>query len=204
MRVSTHEQDIDRQRSIIDQAKSQGYYVAGIYEEKASGAREDRPELLRLIDDLQPNDVVVAESIDRITRLPYEKALKLVESIEKKGAKLSVPGILDLTDLIKETDGGVAKIVIDSVQKMLLKISLQIASDDYELRRERQRQGIQKAKIDGKYKGRVSNEKNNQLIIELRKSGKSIHETSKLVPCSVSQVKKVWSKYKALNEGKTT
>ena len=40
-----------------------------IYREKASGARPDRPELLRMIADLQPGEVVVAEKIDRISRL---------------------------------------------------------------------------------------------------------------------------------------
>ena len=43
-------------------------YIAGVYREKASGARADRPELLRMIADLQPGEVVVAEKIDRISR----------------------------------------------------------------------------------------------------------------------------------------
>jgi DNA invertase Pin-like site-specific DNA recombinase len=40
-------------------ARQAGYYIAGIYREKASGARADRPELLRMIADLQPGEVVV-------------------------------------------------------------------------------------------------------------------------------------------------
>jgi DNA invertase Pin-like site-specific DNA recombinase len=38
----------------VENAKATGYYVAGVYREKASGARADRPELLRMIGDLQP------------------------------------------------------------------------------------------------------------------------------------------------------
>ncbi|MFA0011535.1 recombinase family protein, partial [Vibrio sp. 10N.261.46.E12] len=80
------------------------YYVAGVYKEKASGARADRPELLRLIGDLQPGEIVVAEKIDRISRLPLPEAEKLVDSIRDKGAKLSVPGLVDLTELTRPHD----------------------------------------------------------------------------------------------------
>nr|WP_287320010.1 hypothetical protein [Mesorhizobium sp.] len=37
---------------------------------------------------------------------------------------------------------GVARIVLEAVQDMLLRLALQMARDDYETRRERQRQGI--------------------------------------------------------------
>ncbi len=70
LRVSTDAQDLERQEAITTAAKAAGYYVAGIYREKASGARADRPELLRMIGDLQPGEVVIAEKIDRISRLP--------------------------------------------------------------------------------------------------------------------------------------
>ncbi|EOM2509224.1 recombinase family protein, partial [Escherichia coli] len=69
LRVSTDEQDLTRQNEIIENARNNGFYVAGIYKEKASGARADRPELQRMIDDLQLDEVVIAEHIDRISRL---------------------------------------------------------------------------------------------------------------------------------------
>ncbi len=73
LRVSTDAQDLERQEAITTAAKAAGYYVAGIYREKASGARADRPELLRMIGDLQPGEVVIAEKIDRISRLPLPR-----------------------------------------------------------------------------------------------------------------------------------
>jgi DNA invertase Pin-like site-specific DNA recombinase len=91
-RVSTDEQDLAHQASIEHDARAAGYYIAGIYREKASGARADRPELLRMIADLQPGEVVVAEKIDRINRLPLAEAEQLVQSIRAKGVKLAVPG----------------------------------------------------------------------------------------------------------------
>ncbi|MDD5065318.1 MAG: recombinase family protein [Phycisphaerae bacterium] len=192
LRVSTDAQDLTRQLSIVDNTRAAGCYVAGIYREKASGARADRPELLRMIADLQPGEIVVAEKIDRISRLPLEEAEKLVASIRAMGARLSVPGVVDLSDLVAESQG-VAKIVLESVQDMLLKLALQMAHDDYEDRRERQRQGVVLAKQAGKYTGRKADTTTHDRITTLRASGHSIAKTAKLSGCSISQVKRVWA-----------
>ena len=64
MRVSTHAQELTRQESLIEDARRNGFYVAGVYRETASGARPDRPELTRLVADLQKGDVVIAERLD--------------------------------------------------------------------------------------------------------------------------------------------
>lgn len=201
IRVSTDEQDLERQDSIIEGAGVAGYYVAAVYREKASGARADRPELLRMIADLKPGEVVIAEKIDRISRLPLAEAEKLVASIRAKGARLAVPGIVDLSDLAAGADG-VAKIVLESVQGMLLKLALQMARDDYEDRRERQRQGIDLAKRDGRYTGRKPNRALHGRIVALRSGGTSIAETARLAECSESQVKRVWAEYQKLRNEK--
>ncbi len=87
LRVSTDEQDLTRQTEIKRSARAAGYYIAGVYREKASGARADRPELLRMIADLQPGEVVVAEKIDRISRLPLAEAEQLGCLDPKQGRK---------------------------------------------------------------------------------------------------------------------
>jgi len=190
MRVSTDAQDLARQEAIATSARAAGFYVAGIYREKASGARADRPELLRMIQDLQPGEAVVAEKIDRISRLPLEDAEKLVASIRAKGARLAVPGIIDLGELAAAAQGS-ARIVLESVQDMLLKLALQMARDDYEDRRERQRQGIEIAKASGRYAGRRPDTTTHERIAALRAGGNSIAKTAKLAGCSESQVKRV-------------
>lgn len=192
LRVSTDEQDLTRQTAIVESTKAAGFYVAGIYREKASGARADRAELLRMIGDLQPGEVVVAEKIDRISRLPLPEAERLVASIRAKGARLAVPGVVDLTDLAAEAKG-VAKVVLESIQDMLLKLALQMARDDYEDRRERQRQGVELAKSAGRYTGRKADTKVHDRIVALRSGGHSIPETARLAGCSESQVKRVWA-----------
>jgi DNA invertase Pin-like site-specific DNA recombinase len=103
---------------------------------------------LHIIADLQPGEVVIAEIIDRISRLPLAEAEKPVASIRAKDARLAVPGLVDLSDLVVETDG-IAKIVLESVQELLLRLALKMAREDYETRRVRQHQGIQLAKAAG-------------------------------------------------------
>lgn len=192
LRVSTDAQDLERQEEIITTAKAAGYYVAGVYREKASGARADRPELLRMVADLQPGEVVIAEKIDRISRLPLPEAERLIESIRAKGARLAIPGVVDLSDLAAEAQG-VAKIVLEAVQDMLLRLALQMARDDYMDRRERQRQGIELAKAAGKYRGRRADPKRRAQVVALRKSGHSITRTAELTDYSPSQVKRIWA-----------
>lgn len=190
LRVSTAEQDLGRQEQIKEGAIAAGFYVAGVYREKASGARADRPELLRMIDDLQPGETVIAEKIDRISRLPLLEAERLVQSIRDKGAYLAIPGVIDLSDLA-DAATGVAKIVLQSIQDMLLRLALQSARDDYEDRRERQRQGVQLAKQAGKYAGRKHDANVHARILALRAGGNSIAVTAKLSGYSQSQVKRI-------------
>lgn len=199
LRVSTDAQDLRRQDAIVAEAKTAGYYVAAVYREKASGARADRPELLRMIADLQPGEVVIAEKIDRISRLPLAEAEQLVSTIRSRGARLAVPGVVDLTDLTAGADG-IARIVLQSVQEMLLKIALQMAHDDYTDRRERQRQGIALAKAEGRSGGRKSDRGKHSRIIALRNAGRSIADTAELVGCDRSTVKRVWASHRSMKD----
>jgi DNA invertase Pin-like site-specific DNA recombinase len=191
LRVSTDEQDLERQEAMVVSSRTAGYYVAAVYREKASGARPDRPELLRMIADLQMGEVVIAEKIDRISRLPLAEAERLVTAIRDKGARLAVPGIVDLTDLA-EDNGGVTRIVLEAVQDMLLRVALQTARDDYELRRERQR--------EGRYTGRKPDLAHHRRIVSLREAGMSIAKTAALAGCSIAQVKRVTALHRATKQ----
>ena len=202
-RVSTDEQDLSRQQMLIEQAQASGYHIGGVYREKASGTTTERPELKRMIADLQPGEVVIAEKIDRISRLPLTDAEKLIEWILAKGAKLAVPGIVDLSELAADAEG-VAKIVLESVQAMLLKIALQMARDDWETRRERQRQGIEIAKQKGLYAGRKADTAMHERIIALRSAGHTISKTARLAGCSIAQVKRVWAEHRGSGGGGAT
>ena len=196
LRVSTEEQDLTRQAEIELSTRAAGYYIAGVYREKASGARADRPELLRMIADLQPGEVVVAEKIDRLSRLPLAEAEQLVTAIRAKGARLAIPGLVDLSEVTAGTEG-MTRIVLEAMQELLLKLALQMARDDYETRRERQRQGVELARPVGRYLGRRTDEAMHARIRALRVGGHCIAETARLADYSDSQAKRVMALQRA-------
>lgn len=197
LRVSTDDQDLARQAGIEASAAAQGYYIAGVYKEKASGARADRPELQRMIADLRPGDVVIAENMDRITRLPLPEAEALIKRIRDAGARLAVPGLVDLSEVLTSSDG-VTKIVLEAMQDMLLRIMLHQARENYETMRRRQREGIELAKADGKYKGgRKADKTVHERIVAFRTARHSIADTARLAGCSEPLVKLVWREHKA-------
>ena len=192
-RVSSENQQLARQEQLVEQSRANGYHIAGIYKEKASGTTSNRPELQRMIHDLQHGEVVICEKIDRLSRLPLPEAEALVTAIKNKGAKLAIPGVVDLSELA-ESSTGVTAIVLQSVQDLLLKIALQMARDDYETRRYRQRAGIDAAKARGNvYKGRPTDVQMHQKIQELLSAGFSIRKTANLAECSTYTVQKVKS-----------
>ncbi|MBV5349293.1 recombinase family protein, partial [bacterium] len=82
------------------------------------------------------------------------------------------------------------------MQDLLLKIALQMSHEDYTLRRERQRQGINIAKAEGKYAGKKPNIATHQRIIAIKSAGNTIKQTANLSGCSVSQVKRIWALHK--------
>ena len=201
LRVSTLQQNLERQRKIIDEAKENGFYIAGIYEEKASGVNTSRPELNRLIDDLQEGDWVIAERIDRITRLPPREAELLIQRITEKGAKLHVPDVFsfgNLDELMGEGDSlpkYLTEPLMEALQKMFLRMALSIAHEDWKTRRERANQGIARAKKEGRMKGRPANEELHKSIIQLTLNGVSITGIASALKCSTSTVSKVRRAY---------
>lgn len=189
-RVSTEGQDLTRQDSLRADAEAKGYTVVATYAEKASGTSEQRPELQRMLADLNEGDTIIAEHLDRITRLPMDKAEALMATIKAKGAKVSVPGLIDLP----KAEDGLSGIVMEAMQGMLLKIALYQCRSDYETRRQRQQQGIAVAKSKGTYKGRKPDTVANAKIVELRGLGYTIAKVASTLNVSESQVKLILKK----------
>lgn len=83
MRISTtkKEQKFDRQeQQLLDK-------VDELYADRISGSKRTRPELDRLLDDLQEGDTVLILSIDRLSRSTKD-LLDIVDTIKSKGAGL--------------------------------------------------------------------------------------------------------------------
>lgn len=189
-RVSADSQDLSRQQSLRADAEAKGYLVVGTYSEKASGTSEDRPELQRMLADLNEGETIIAEHLDRITRLPLPKAEALMRKIKDKGALVSVPGLIELP----KVGEGVAAIIMDAMQEMMLKIALYQCRADWETRRQRQQQGIAIAKAKGVYKGRKPDTFTNGKIVELRQLDYTIAKIASTLNVSESQVKLILKK----------
>jgi DNA invertase Pin-like site-specific DNA recombinase len=70
LRASTQDQDATHAREDLDRFVSdRGAKIAGRYVENESGAKLERPELMRLLADCQPEDVLLVEQVDRLSRL---------------------------------------------------------------------------------------------------------------------------------------
>jgi DNA invertase Pin-like site-specific DNA recombinase len=80
-RVSTNGQDYNGQ---IADLKAAG--CERIYREKASGAKADRVELRKLLDDIGPGDVVMVKRLDRAARSTLD-LLSILRRITEAGAK---------------------------------------------------------------------------------------------------------------------
>lgn len=193
LRASTRDQNASRARdSLAAFAKDNGMTVASWYTENASGATTHRPELHRLLTDSQPGDVLLVEAIDRLSRLPAEDWQNLRAEIDAKRIRVVALDLPTSHAAMKNTtDDEFTARMLDAINRMMLDMLAAIARKDYEQRRERQAQGIEKAKQAGKYQGRPIDRNKHKRIIELLDAGLSIRKVAEHARCSTSTVQAV-------------
>ncbi|VVP89030.1 recombinase family protein [Pseudomonas fluorescens] len=193
LRASTAEQDAARAREALEQfAADHGQAIAAQYIENASGARADRPELLRLLKDARKGDVLLVESIDRLSRLPQEDWQKLKVAIDSKGLRIVALDLPTSHQGMTDTKGDeFTGRMLGAINSMLVEMMAAIARKDYEQRRERQAQGIEKAKAAGKYQGRPMDADLHQRVRELLDAKMGIRATARHAGCSTTTVLKI-------------
>lgn len=74
--------------------------------------------------------------------------------------------------------------ILQAINSMMLDMLAAIARKDYEDRRNRQMQGIARAKAEGKYPGRRKDTEKRKIIASLLKSGHSYSEIQATAKCS--------------------
>lgn len=193
LRASTAEQDATRAREALEQfAAEHGQAIAAQYIENASGARADRPELLRLLADSRAGDVLLVESIDRLSRLPADDWNTLKAAIDSKGLRIVALDLPTSHQGMRDTAGDeFTGRMLAAINGMLVEMMAAIARKDYTQRRERQAQGIAKAKAEGAYKGRPVDEDLHQRVRELLAAGLGIRATARHAGCSTTTVLKI-------------
>jgi DNA invertase Pin-like site-specific DNA recombinase len=131
-RVSTQDQDLTVQRSQLAHCEK-------LYEEKASGTDAARPQLQACLDFVREGDTLVVTRLDRLARSTLHLC-QIAEALARKGVHLQV------------LEQGVN--THDATGRLLFGMLAVIAQFETELRAERQREGIAKAKAQGVHFGR--------------------------------------------------
>lgn len=157
-RVSSKEQNLARQLEALEAADCDK-----IYSDKISGKNFDRPEYQKMISELTSDDIVIILSIDRLGR-NYDEIMAEWRKITKE-IKADVK-VLDMP-LLDTTVGRTNDLTDTFIADLVLQILSYVANLEREHIRERQREGIEIAKREGKYKGRAKKEVDRELFDNL-------------------------------------
>ena len=145
-RVSTQNQHEDRQLAAM---REYGVATSRIIVEKQSGKDFDRPGYQNLLRQLRAGDTLVIKSLDRLSRNKLDIKTEL-EYFKSEGIHLKV---LDLpTTLIDLPDE--QSWIFDMINNILIEVLSSIAEQERLTIHQRQREGIEAAKLKGKHLGR--------------------------------------------------
>ncbi|GAA4823138.1 hypothetical protein GCM10011365_25570 [Marinicella pacifica] len=180
-RVSSTGQSLDVQ---VDKLKQFG--CDPIYQEKLSGITAQRPELNKCLDYVRDGDVLVITKLDRLARSTLDLH-KIVHNLNQKNVGFKV---LDQSIDTTNKEG-----------RLMFSILASIAEFETELRKERQLEGIEKAKQKGVKFG-AKPKLNEQQIIQMindRNDGLLINELMTKYNLSKASVYRLLNEYELMN-----
>lgn len=170
-RVSSTGQDL-----AVQLEKLEGAGCAKVFKEKRSGVDAGRPELKRCVEYLREGDTLLVTKLDRLARSTSD-LYRIVSQLSDKGIEFKV-----LDDPAIDTSSRTGKLVMG--------ILALIAEFENDIRRERQMDGIAKARDRGVRFGRkpllVSD--TIQKVRKLRKGGKTVPEIMRQTGLSKASV----------------
>jgi DNA invertase Pin-like site-specific DNA recombinase len=194
LRASTKDQDASRAKASLEQfAADKGITIADLYAENISGTKLNRPELMRLLESAKPGELLLCESVDRLSRLSHTDWDTLKATIKAKGLRLVVA---DLPTSWQMATNGIAGEVLRVINDMLIDLMSTMARLDQEKRVERIRQGIENKryaepdwKPTGKGKDTAMWAKVNRLLDKHKTM--SADEVAKVAGCGVATVYRI-------------
>lgn len=202
LRASTENKFADRAKEILEQfVQERGHKIASYYRENISGTKLERVKLGRLLMDSHHNDILLVEQIDHLTRLSNSDWMtlkKMIEQHELRIVSLDVPtSWLALSDKAPSKTDPIICAVITASNNMLIDLMAAMSHKDWLSRRQRQRQGIERAHTPGKYQGKQADQERHQKVLYYRQVKKlSIRETADATGYSASQVCRIQALHK--------
>ena len=176
-RVSTDGQNLDRQ---IDALKAVGVDSRVQYQEKITGTKKDRPELQRMLKELNEGDVVIITDLTRISRSTKD-LLDIIEKIKNKGAS-----IRSLKDTWLDTTSN------NPYNDFLLTVMSGLSQLERDLISQRTKEGLESAKARGRNGGRPSKQNaKGDVVKALADSGMKIVDIVKETGLSRSTVNRI-------------
>ena len=193
-RTSTRDQEAGLQAQIRDLIAA-GCAERDIYTEQASSVRErlELDLLRRRI--LRPGDELVVTRLDRLARSARD-TLALAEEFGQRGVTLR---ILDPAMTIEPPGSGRSRAspeanssMAGAMSRMILTVMAAMAQLEREIMLERQREGIARAKAEGKYKGQPPHARAKApQVIELAASGRTRAEIAAALAISERSVYRI-------------
>src|SRR3954466_14064006 len=146
VRVSTKEQNLDRQYEALKQYVTEAKYI---YSDKASGKDMEREGFQNMLKAMRKGDALYIKSIDRLGR-NKELIKGYLEHFKKEGIRVK---IIDLPTTMQDVPEG-QEWVIDMINNIIIEVYTSIAEQERETLLTRQAEGIAEAKAKGKHLGR--------------------------------------------------
>lgn len=175
-RTSTKEQHLDRGIQEITQfCKENHYKLEKIYTDQQTGKNFSRPRYTVLRDDiLREGDILIITEVDRLGRNKKDtvEELRILANRNIRVMILEIPTTLQ--DLSK-MDNAMAKMILETVNHMLIELYAAMAQAEIEKKEKRQREGIEQMKARGEWdnygRPRVQKPKNWDEVIKRWQAG---------------------------------
>lgn len=139
-RVSSNEQNEARQLKAFQDC---GEEIDEIFGDKMSGKSMDRPEYQRMIKKLEPGDLVIFSSLDRMSRSYDDIAEEWRYITKEKGADILILDMRDLLDTRKGKD-----LIGTLISDIVVKLLSYVAETERRNIRKRQAEGIAAMPVD--------------------------------------------------------
>lgn len=144
VRASTKEQDAERALNDLRAFANNLGHNTTEYIENHTGTKLERPQLNKLLGESEHGDILLVESVDRLSRLTQDDFSTLKQRIKDKGLRLIVQDLPTTHALINVTDD-ITGAVLNVVNNMLIDLLATMARLDNEKRKERIKQGLERS-----------------------------------------------------------